>query len=239
MTEEQAYRILSVFAYLLIFSRAILLFTTLKSFRKNKAIGALFWYALIAFMISVGEMLFIYLVKNYTDYFIPFLKKFEISNTFFISPLYYITELVFLSLFFHHILKNKYSSIFRIGCVLAIVEVINTIFFEGYKEAQFWGSLIYILNNIILSILYIYHFNTQKLKQLQTKHSFYLIALAILIYYLLSLFIYLVTKFIFDDFTVIYYQLSIFRMIIQCCGYLVMGFAIWKYSNRLAMGQRF
>ncbi len=178
-------------------------------------------------------MTFIYLVKNYTEYFMPFLKRFEISNTFFISPLYYINELVFISLFFYQILKDKYPQIFLIGCLLAILEIINTLFFEGYKEAQFWGSLVYILNNIILSILYIYNFNTQKLNQIPTKHSYYLIALAILIFYLLSLFIYLLTKFIFDDFTIIYYQLSIFRMSVQFLGYLVMSFAILKYSNRL------
>ncbi|MCU0326279.1 MAG: hypothetical protein MUF45_13640 [Spirosomaceae bacterium] len=233
MTEEQAYKILSVFAYLLILSRGILLLTTLNVFRQSRAIKALFWYALIAFIIAIGEMTFIYLVKNYTEYFMPFLKRFEISNTFFISPLYYINELVFISLFFYQILKDKYPQIFLIGCLLAILEIINTLFFEGYKEAQFWGSLVYILNNIILSILYIYNFNTQKLNQIPTKHSYYLIALAILIFYLLSLFIYLLTKFIFDDFTIIYYQLSIFRMSVQFLGYLVMSFAILKYSNRL------
>ncbi|MEA5458135.1 hypothetical protein VB796_03765 [Arcicella sp. LKC2W] len=228
MTErEYGYLVINVGVFLL-FSRGILLLIFLikqpSIYLRNSNYKPLFWYALIAFSIAFLENIIIYLANQRTEFILLVLEKLEISNTFFTSPFFYINELIFISVYFSKILKiNK---IFFFGVFLACIELLNTFFFEGYKDAQTYGSLIVSFWNIFLSGLYFSKESKEVFKRNIFKSPVFYFSSGLFISNSLSIFIYFITKALFKDNTILFYKISIFRMIIEALCFLAMGYGI-------------
>ncbi|RDB04262.1 hypothetical protein [Runella aurantiaca] len=187
----------------------------------------LFWYALIGFFISVFENSFIKLVNLFKAQVIPILQKLEIDDTFFISPFYYVNELLFLGLFYSRVLKDKTGEIVRYAAfVLAGLEILNTVFGEGYKDAQKMGSLLLSLNGIVLPLLFFRQYYTQKNNTSFTQKAYSWISWGILTPYIFSLLIYFLSDSLVTNYPILFYQLSIVRMSIDIIGILMMSYGV-------------
>jgi hypothetical protein len=236
MTEtEYGYLVINVGVFLL-FSRGVLLLTFLLKpniYLLSSNYKPLFWYALIAFLIASLENIIIYLANRRTEFILLMLEKSEISNTFFTSPLYIINELIFISVYFSKILKI--NRIFFFGVFLSLLELLNTVFLEGYKDAQTFGSLVVSFWNIFLSGLYFSKESKEVFKRnVFGSPSFYFSA-GLFISNSLSIFIYFITKALFKDDTILFYKISIFRMIVEALCFLTMGYGIGLIKKRKSL----
>lgn len=224
---ETTYNLLSVkIGYILFFSRGVLLSSLFYSaiMHKNKRLKPLFYYSLFALIIALFEIIVIYLANNQYPIIISILQKLDISNTFFISPLYYINEIYFISLYFSILLVN--NKIYYWGIFLTISEIVNTFFFEGYKDAQLFGLSAFSINGLVLSLLYIQSVLKNEIKTNTLKNSYFIIAVSIAIPYLAFILYYILTHFLFINNTILFYKISIFRMIIESLCLLLMAYGI-------------
>lgn len=221
-------KILYTLGIILLISRLVVLICSISLFKyikKNGRLSYLITYASIAFLIAAFELSFVWIADNFTSFILPYLIKFNISNTFFTSPLYYLNEILFLGLSYSYALGDNYKKPIQISVMLLfIAEVVNTIFVEGYKEAQTFGSLGNSIFQIILSFLYIKNFYSTKFGS--TKDSLLIISWAIFISSTLSIFVYFLTNYLFKNDTILYYKISIFRMIIESLCLLLMAYGI-------------
>ncbi|MDZ7897414.1 MAG: hypothetical protein U5N85_05220 [Arcicella sp.] len=216
--------------YFLILTRLIIILSFFPNLRwafKNKAYRFLFMYALIALSIALFELIFIYVCNHYTSSIMPLLTRFKIGDTFFISPLYYLNSLFFYGFTFSYALGSNYRKPIQIiSLALFAFEICNTIWGEGFRDAQTAGSLIVSFVEIGFSLLYLQNFYTEQLNKNVTKDSFAVISWGILIPAILSIFIYAFTKKLFETNEILYYQISIFRMIIESLCFLIIAYGV-------------
>jgi hypothetical protein len=158
---------------------------------------------------------------------LPLLKKFEIDDTFFISPFYYLSEILFFGLAYSFALGGRLKKpVIFITLMIFVLEIANTIWGEGYKDAQPLGSFTFSAYNIILALLYIRSFYINKIRSNGLKDSFFVISWAILIPSSLSILFYLLTKSLFEADTLLYYNVSIFRMAAESICFLVFAYGV-------------
>lgn len=225
--------------YLLLFIRFLIVLICLFNMRwvlKSKAHRFIFFYSLLAFSIALFELIFIYVANHYTNQIMPYLERYEIDDTFFISPFYYLNEIIFCGLAFSYAIGGRFQKPIQIITVLlAVLEIGNTIWGEGYKDAQSFGSLGLALFLIGLSLLYLKNFYTLKINTKSIKDSFFVISWGLLIPSMLSLLIYTFTKSLFDSDTVLYYQISIFRMTVEgfCLILVAYGISLLRKPGRI------
>ncbi len=216
--------------YLLLVARGVLLFILIKRLshlNKPSSFSVLFWYALIALLIAIFEVSFVGIATHFQAQIVPILQKLEIDDTFFISPFYYVNELLFLGLFYSRVLKGKTGEIVRYAAfVLAGLEILNTVFGEGYKDAQKIGSLLLSLNGIVLPLLFFRQYYTQKNNTSFTQKAYSWISWGILIPYIFSLLVYFLSDTLHTNFRILFYQLSIVRMSIDIIGILMMSYGV-------------
>lgn len=230
MTEAEITAIIMYLAYVLIVTRGIFLLIFVKqlfNFAKTSSLMMLFWYALISFLINIFEVSFIKIVTIFKNQLIPILQKLEIDDTFFISPFYYVNELLFLGLFYSRVLKDKTGEIVRyVAFALAGLEILNTVFGEGYKDAQKIGSLLLSLNGIVLPLLFFRQYYTQKNDTSFTQKAYTWISWGVLVPYIFSLLIYFLSDSLVTNYPILFYQLSIVRMSIDIIGILMMAYGV-------------
>lgn len=230
MTEEQSFKILNICAYFLLFSRGMLLSALVYIFNRRsvtKPFKPLLWYSFFGFLIALSEIIFVFLVKKYPQDFIPLLNRYEIDDTFFISPLYYLNEILMFGFAYAYVIGGKYfKPLIAVSVVLFLLEIANTIWLEGYKDSQPVGSFLFSSYNILLAILYIKQFYILKFRSKTKKDSFLVISWAILIQSAFSILIYILTKSLFLSNTVLFYQISIVRMIVEGLCILLMAYGV-------------
>jgi hypothetical protein len=231
MNETQIMQWLYFCGVFLLIARGLIVVSYLRQlpqFLKYKEHSFLFFGALIGFLIGLFEMIFVYLVKTHTVFFLPYLQRYEIDDTFFISPLYYLNEIIFYGLAFSYAIGGRLQKIIQwIVVLLALAESINTFGVEGYKDAQSVGSLAISAFSIFLSVLYIQNFYTKKIRTIGFRDSFFVISWGILIPAILSLLVYVFTKSLFDTDTFLYYKISIFRMLIESFCLLLVAYGVY------------
>lgn len=233
MTENELSLLVVNIGYCLLLARTILLFSFLVkpfTYLKNRYTKPLFWYALIATLIAFLELLVIYLANLKPSPIIPLLQKLGIENTFFTSPLYYINEIIFITAYFSRLLNKEI--IFKIGLIISGFEILNTLFFEGYNDGQPYGSIIYIIFEIILGYWFIRNCYLNNRKKNLLKDTYFIISLSIIIPYSITIFFYFISKYLFQDDTILYFKLSIIRMMIEIIGLLGIAYSVLKFKEK-------
>jgi hypothetical protein len=193
----------------------------------NRILKPLFWYAVIAFAIAVFESSFIGIVNTFPDFFVPYLTKFEIDDTFFISPLYYLNEFWFLGLFFSRIVHGREGRFIGIAAVcFFILEIVNTVFFEGYKDAQKIGSFCLALYLIVVSVLFFKQHFINKVGNSLSTDALNLIVWGFFCINTFSILILFFSDRLYNDLPSLFYQISMGRMAIEIFGLLLIAYGI-------------
>lgn len=213
--------------YFLLFSRVVLLlmFTVNRiNLANHDKVMPLFYYALFGFLIAIVELVIIFLAFNKTEYIAPFLRYLGVSDTFFMSPFYFCNEVFFLGYYFSKVLNN--TRILYLSSALVALEVWNTFSFEGFKHAQPIGSFLATLTSLTFSFVFIRkEYMNYRTKSLYKNYHF-MIGLSIFIPSLTSIFYYMITKYLFQDDTILYYKVSILRMLVEGLGFIWMAYFV-------------
>ncbi len=230
MTSIELYRISLYLGYSLLMARSVLLLTFIyngKSVLRSKPHKLLLIYSIIAVITAVFEAFFVFLVNQFKEFFIPILKKLEISDTFFISPFYFLDEFLFVGLAFAFAVKAQLKKILiSVSLVCFFAEIINTIWLEGYKNSQTFGSLGLSLFNIFISLLYLKEFLKTKNQKNSLKDSFFIISISILIPYTFSVLLYVTTKSLFEENYILFQKLQFFRISLEGLCLLLMAYGV-------------
>ncbi len=115
----------------------------------NRPLWIIFLYCVANFLLNSLESILIWAVGKYPDVLLPYLDYLSIENTFFLLPLYYLKNFLFISWFYSLIFPIlNISTIFkRIGIACAVISLFSFTFIEGY---QTFGSINPSLNTIYL-----------------------------------------------------------------------------------------
>lgn len=198
----------------------------------SKILKPLFYWSLFAFIIALFEVSFISLVNSFPDFFVPYLNRFEIDDTFFISPFYFLNEVLFLGIFFSQICGERAKKIILITSIsLFVLEVFNSLFWEGYKDAQKMGSFCDSVFIIILSLLFFQRHFISKIKNPLSSDALNLIIWGFFSISTFSILILFFSDRLFDDFPALFYQISIGRMIIEILGLMLIAFGVRIFKS--------
>lgn len=201
--------------------------------RKSPVITPLFWWAAGIFLISVLELAFITAVNTYPDFFVPYLDRFNIHNTFFTSPLFYLTGILGLGIFFSRAIGGSTGKfVFVVSFTLAVAEILNSLFGEGFREAQKIGSAGMALFKIILCVLFFRKNFIKGVDKSLKDDALNLIVWGVFSISSLTILVLIFSNSLYSGFTILFYQISLGRMIIEMLGILLIGYGVRKFRIR-------
>ena len=192
----------------------------------------LFWaFRILMPLINFLIWLFIWLVDRYYDFFLPFLTRFNIQNTYFLSILSYLTQIYFIGLFYSMLFHS--SMIKRITMIYFFCAILIYFFIDGYQE---YGSVNALLIKIFIIVLSFLYFNKAFITGLNRnflKNPYVLISLGLLLpnvfQVLFSLFVNDLNKTNF----ILSIKLKILTNFIDFIGYFLFSLAFLRASKNL------
>ena len=129
----------------------------------NKQLMIILLFSILRLFTSLLLQLIVELIIRYRSYFVPILKKFEITNMSFMAIIAHLGNFALLGWYFSLIIENKkIKQIIRITSVfLFLAAIINYFFFEGYKQPSVFNNT---SSNIFCFILPLVHYGFSFMK---------------------------------------------------------------------------
>lgn len=233
MVNEQLYfdKLLSNFSkFNLIAILVLILISIYKKSWKIKELRIFTIYLILILFIDSIISFSADIVRNYYSFFENFLLKFKIDNTHFLTIFHYLTEILFLGLYFSKILKNK--NIVSITIIYFISAILIYFYFDDYHKFGTVNSNLLNLFDIILPITYINYFFKSKLKIKPLSNINFLISLGILMPNLINLvFSFFAENLHFNNFP-LYVKIKLATNFIDILGYSLFAFAFIKLKKQ-------
>jgi hypothetical protein len=167
----------------------------------NRALLAIFWYYLATLLLNLLEKLIMWACRQNLDVCIPILDYWEITNSHWLSILYFTKDYIFLGWFFSLIFPDKrlrkiikWTTIF-----IALASVINYCFIEGYKGFGVFNPAINMIYVFSLPTIYLWYSQRESLRIPLKKNPYFWISIGLLIPSLMVLFIYFSGDHIFES----------------------------------------
>ncbi|MBO0950291.1 hypothetical protein [Fibrella forsythiae] len=142
----------------------------------------IFWYYLLAsFGSNLLEQGFIWSVNNQTDFWLPYLEKYKIGDTNFLSILPRLLDYIFLGPFYARLLTGQLANWIRWTSIALIFTAIGVyIWIDGFRS---FGAVNALMNRVYLIVLPLLHLWLiyRSLPALSLwKNSYFLISLGLL-----------------------------------------------------------
>jgi hypothetical protein len=191
----------------------------------------LFLYNLIYAMLNLFSAWFIDFATIHYDVLGPYLQKLNIYNTFFLEPFFYLSDIIFLSLFVRDSIQDsqikKNMNIIRWTLIAFIL--LNTIFGEGYTEYQTIGSSVKNVFLLYISILLLRRIFYTSFQQKSYKIPYFWICLSILISVLGAGLIDFISNRMYNDTEIIYYKAHVVVDLFYDVSYIFMAIGCWLF----------
>lgn len=196
-----------------------------------------FRFHLLSFLIHVFMQLFIWIVGKYYYSIEPYLIKWDIKDTNFISILSYLNNFALLGAFYVIITKSmKLSkSIQGLSIALFLIALVNYLFIEGFRVYSFFNATASALFCFILPLIHFYNvFSTQTEVSIK-RNSFFWIGLGLIIPNVLGLFLHFTGNKLYKDDIILYFQLSIIKycFVIVAQFFIAYAFYLSRYTKYL------
>lgn len=217
---EQLYNIVGDITF--VFFAITILFGVFKWKSLGINITRFFYYTFAVFVYNGIEQIFIWSVKIYTSWWIPWLNKFSITDTNFMALYGRLIDIAFLLPFYFLILELNPRKNWRIAYwALLLICILIAIYIDGWRN---YGTVNSIINRgllIILPMAYFWKLYRQLPSLSLWKNPYFLISLGLLIPNLLSI----VMSFIGDKLSatdyVLFIKVSLFRNFVSLIGQLL------------------
>ncbi len=195
----------------------------------DKIIKHFLFYRICVLIINSLFSLFIWGANNYTDFFLPFLERFNISNTFFLDILMYLTEIYFLGIFFSSI--HNFNLIKQLTYLYIPIAIGIYFFIDGYQEHGRVNSLILKFFVIGLSLWYLKKAFATNLNRSFFRNYYALICLGLFLPNVFQLLFSLFANNLDKTNFVLYAKLKIAANFIDFIGYFLYGWVFLKARN--------
>ena len=200
-------------------------------YRKNltKPLKLVFLYLLILFFYNFSESLFVWLVNTYTNFILPYLKKFNISDTNFIAIIGRLIDYIFVGWIFSYALKAPISQwLKKVSWGLIPLAILVYFFVDGFRT---YGTVNAIINRVYLvavPALYFWHLFRSVPNLSLWRNSFFLFGLGIFIPSLIGLMMSFIGDKLNQTDYVAFVKLSIFRNVLTILAQFVFAFAFYQ-----------
>ncbi len=200
----------------------------------NKALYAAFLFCLATLGVNLFEQALIWSINTYTDFFLPYLEYWEISNTFFLNILYYLKNLLLLGWFYSLVFPVKpFNSIILYASYILATAAIISYFIEGYQNMGVVNPAIDTVFIILLPLIYLWVSRKSSLRIPLKKNPYFWISLGLLVPNSLGLFLFFSGDYIHAKNYILYCQLFSVKNVFEIIGqvFISLGF-IYAYHAR-------
>ena len=123
----------------------------------NKPLSLFLIYLIVILCINILEKIFIWAANTHYDILKPYMDYLEIGNTYFIQILAYLNNFLFLGFFYALLVSPKYKTwLKRIAISLAVIAVINYLFYEGHKVQGVINPTLDVIFSFVLPAFYLW-----------------------------------------------------------------------------------
>jgi len=188
-------------------------------------------------MLNWGTSAFVeYTATNY-DEIKDFLTKWEIDDTFFVDPLYFFKNFIFLGLFtYFSVTSQKSKRAIAVFSALGIIfTIVNSIWGETYKEYQSVGSSVDNVYKIFAGgVILNWIFNSDLNKRLW-KISYYWFAMAIIVIGAIAGLIDFLSNYMFKETSVIFFQVHIVKNFMMIIAFIMFTVGIYFIKKKVKL----
>ena len=202
----------------------------------NKPLWIFFIYIVVTILANTLEQVFIWAVNTYTDFWLPYLRKFDIGDTNFLGIMSPLKNFLILGWFYRILLDDKWGKyIHYLGILLAIFSIIDYIWITGYNTP---GVLVPTISGffiVLVPMLYLWQLYKRDNRISIYKIPYFWFSIALVVAHLLSLFFYFVGNKIYETDFILFVKISIGRNVVTILRYFVFAYGFWlaKYIRFL------
>jgi hypothetical protein len=231
MTQQEAYEWLMLFGKITTAFYFIPMFICLFKWKyfKTFPLKWLFIYFLMCAFLNVFSLWFIDFATKHYDVIGPYLKKLNIYNTFFLQPIFYLTDIICLGNFVIATIQNEKikRNIYYTMVTLVLFTVINTFLGEGYANYPTVGSALNNIYIVFLAMILLRRIYFQRTQTQLNRNPYFWFSISLLISTLIAGLIDFLSGRLFNEASVIYYQAHIIVDIFYILGLVVFTYCIW------------
>ncbi len=196
----------------------------------NRLLRFFLLYQVLLFLYNLFIQLFIWAVGRYTSWFLPFLEKFDIQNTHFLSIGSRLLDIFFVGFFFSVLLKEQLLSISVkfLTLITFLFAIYAYLFIDNHNEYGVVNPVMSKLFIILSSLLYIVRaFREIKLNISLNRNSYFIIAIGLLFPNLFSLLLSLFGDNLYQTDFILYIKMKILVNFFDIFGYVCFCIAFY------------
>lgn len=202
----------------------------------NKPLWIFFIYIIVTILANTLEQVFIWAVSTYTDFWLPYLRKFDIGDTNFLGIMSPLKNFLILGWFYRILLEANWGKyIHYLGIFLAIFSIIDYIWITGYNTP---GVLVPTISGffiVLVPMLYLWQLYKRDNRISIYKIPYFWFSIALIVAHLLGLFFYFVSEKMYETDFILFVKFSIARNVVTILRYFVFAYGFWlvKYVRFL------
>jgi len=235
MTEAQTEEYLRLIGKIATYVSFLLLLLALIKFRifTKKPYVFLLVYFIAGFSLNWFTSWFLTYARANREAMTPFLTKWEIDDTFFVDPFYFLKNFIFMGLFTYYLLSR--SSIKKWVAIISglgiIFTIINSIWGETYKIYQVWGSSFDNVYKVLIGFLIIKWIFNSNLSRKITDIPAYYFAIAFIIIGAIAGLIDALSNAMFGETTILFNQVHILKNVFMIVAFVLLSIGVLKVKS--------
>lgn len=202
----------------------------------NKPLWVFFAYIVVTILANTLEQVFIWAVSTYTDFWLPYLRKFDIGDTHFLGIISTLKNFLILGWFYKLLLDTNWGKYLQyLSIFLAIFAVIDYIWITGYKAPGVLMPTISGFFVVLAPMLYLWQLYKRNNRFSIYKIPYFWFSIPLIVANLLGLFFYSVGEKIYETNFILFVKISVARNVITILRYFVFAYGFWlaKYVRFL------
>lgn len=194
----------------------------------NKPLWVFFGYVLATVISYSIEQAFIWSVNEHTEFWLPYLKRFDIGDTHFLQIISTLKNFLFLGWAYSILFKEKLSkSVQYLSLALAVFAIIDYVWITGYKAPGVLMPTLVGFFLVLLPMLYLWFLYHQNQTISIYKIPYFWFSIALIVAHLLGLLFYFMGEKVYKTDFVLFVKISLVRNIITILRHCVFAYGFW------------
>lgn len=202
----------------------------------NKPLWVFFTYIVATIFANSLEQVFIWTVNTHTDFWLPYLRKFDIGDTHFLGIISTLKNFILLGWFYKILLNNQWGKYVQyLGIFLSIFSIIDYIWITGYKAPGVLMPTISGFFVVLVPMIYLWFLYKRDNRISIYKIPYFWFSIALIVAHLLGLLFYFMGEKVYKTDFILFVKISVIRNIITILRYFIFAYGFWmaKYIRFL------
>ncbi len=238
MNEQDYYNDLLTKAgqFMTVFMGFMLIISFLKFRHFNKPVWVFFGYLVATISSNLIEQAFIWSVNTHTQFWMPFLNRFDISDTHFLQILSTLKNFLLIGWFYSLLLDKKSGNyLWYLSVGLSIFCIIDYVWITGYKAPGVIMPTIVGFFVVLVPMIYLWFLYNRDNKISIYKIPYFWFSMALIVAHLLGLLFYAVGEKVYKTDFILFVKISAVRNLVTALRHCVFAYGFWlaKYLRFL------